>query len=115
MVGRLACVPTSQALPQRERGAGDDIPLFEVAQTAFVRDQAPTRKLPRELAGVLVKLFCERRIAVTWGLGSRTTPARVYGSKAVELLGDLRRYQFVTEEALGLARTYYVNVDNIAE
>ena len=97
-------------------GLEDNIPLFEVARTSVkARPDTSPDEVIAELSDVLVRLFHERRIAVYEGPWRSNDPPRVYGSDAVELLADLRRYRFENEEAFGLDRVYYVNVDNIAE
>jgi hypothetical protein len=99
-----------------ELGLEDDIPLFELAPDSVTARPATSPEVViSELADVLVRLFHEGRIAVYEGPWQSNDPARIYGSSAVELLSDLRRYRFENEEAFGLNRVYYVNMDNIAE
>ncbi len=97
-------------------GLEDDIPLFQVAQSSLkARPDTSLEEVISELSDVLVRLFQEGRIAVYEGPWQSNDPPQKYGSEVVELLADLRRYRFENEEAFGLDRVYYINVDNIAE
>lgn len=93
-------------------GLEDLIPLPEALEDSDVRAAVGGVPAIDEVADALVDLLQLGRISV-WAADWSEEPRRVAVQNAVQLLHDRRRYAY-ENEADGLERVYFVNVENVA-
>ena len=100
-------------------GMEDLIPLWDVAGECEVAgphalaDEGDRRARLEVLIATLVDLFQSHHIRVFVAPWQVDDPPEAVGDEAVALLRDRRRYFVNREEAEGLERVYYVNVENL--
>jgi hypothetical protein len=100
-------------------GMEDLIPLWDVAgeceaagPRALADERARSARL-EALIATLVDLFQSRHIRVFVAPWQIDDPSEAVGHEAEALIRDRRRYFVDREEAEGLERVYYVNVENL--
>lgn len=93
-------------------GLEDDIPLPQVFDFEEVTESLGDGDTVDEVVRALVELLADGKIVVSHGHWSEE-PVYVTREKARDLLLDKRRYSYSSEEAFGLDRVYYVNIENI--